>query len=149
MDLYRIKCTSCDWSAIRTFDGKQYDYIPDGFDKLVLDEKVVQLSGLFASCTLAEHGYTWEKAESENRLVYVSSVICLTCGELSELEINHKELKLAAQNPEKLKSWFKSKSCTHCGSSTFNKPFKAMDKTLPCPKCKTLSVKCNRETTVD
>jgi len=144
-DLYRIKCTSCDWSAIRTFDGKQYDYIPDGFDKLVLDDKNVALGGLFATCTIAEHGYTWEKAEAENRLVYVENVICLRCGELSELETNHTEMKLLTQDPEKKKAWAKSKRCRHCQSSEVINLFKAKDRTLPCPKCKTPSVKCNLE----
>jgi hypothetical protein len=149
-DLYRIKCTSCDWSAIRNFDGKQYDYIPDGFDKLVLNDKTVALGGLFATCTLAEHGYTWEKAEAENRLVYVMSVVCLTCGEFSELEINHAESNLWEQYPEKRKAWAKlNKLCRYCRSSSVSSLFYAKDKMLFCPKCKTLSVKCNRESHYD
>ncbi len=146
-DLYRIRCESCNWSAIHTFDGKQYDYIPDGFDKLVLDDKTIALGDLLAGCTLAEHGYTRERAESENRLVYVTSVICLTCGELSELEVNHTEMKLLAQNLEKKASWNESKSCRHCHSSAVINLFKARDKMLLCPKCKTPSVKCNLEIT--
>ncbi|MCD6049743.1 MAG: hypothetical protein K0Q55_1146 [Verrucomicrobia bacterium] len=146
-DLYRIRCESCDWSAIQMVDGKSYDYIPEGYTKLVLQDKTVVLRHLAESDDLATHGYTWEKAEAEDRLVMTTTYLCIKCSHHSEFDINLTELKRLVKDTDKVKAYRMSLVCPQCGTHGLKSLEKSQDLSFPCPKCKKPSVKCKLEIT--